>query len=197
MEVLFKNCKNYEYINHVIENSLILTCDSNIQPIHLACYNTSLDIVKKLIDYGHKLNINDEENSNALHYASENNVDPLNIIKFLLEKGLEINLKNDIGYSAFHIICQYQSIEVIKFCIDFGASIEEPDDHGCYPIHYFCEFGDYDILKFILNLNINVNRNHEKTDTSPEELIYKNKKLNSNDKKEIVYLLLKKYFLNL
>ena len=51
-------------------------------------------------------------------------------IKFLIEKGADIEAKNNYGNTPLILTSRYGHIEVVKFLIEKGADIEAKDNYG-------------------------------------------------------------------
>ena len=55
-------------------------------------------------------------------------------IKFLLKLGLDINEKNEYGYTALHYAAMNNCLEVVKFLIENGANINLCNKKGQSPL---------------------------------------------------------------
>lgn len=131
--VLLYLCKEHKSIEKIklflkfgadpnITNYTYLNC------LYWACYRGSAELVKLLVDNGAVINpkIYRFEPTPAFEaynrYDSPNgyNADYLEIIKLLIQNGLDINYKNRDGNTLLHFIisCRYHNLEFMKFLFD-------------------------------------------------------------------------------
>lgn len=105
-----------------------------LAPIILASSKGYYEIVKILLKYGANVNITDNNNNTALMIAclkvniknyiynryKKHYVCVLDkLIKLLLEhSNININLKNNDGYTALHIICRDNNIDILKLFLN-------------------------------------------------------------------------------
>jgi ankyrin repeat protein len=96
----------------------------------------------------------------------ENNEDRIGvvkkIIKILISNGVDINYKNDIGYTLIFPAIQYGNTELVKFMIEMGAKIREPiiDNENEFPpftnndpIGFAIQLGNFDTMKVLVEAN--------------------------------------------
>ena len=85
---------------------------------HLARTNQSdfykyIDYIKVLMNYGADINKCNLYDKTPLHYAVENN--NLDMVKFLVEKGANINAKTNAGFTALDIAKNYKLNDLIEY----------------------------------------------------------------------------------
>lgn len=96
----------------------------------------------------------------------ENNEDRIEvvkkIIKILISNGVDINYKNDIGYTLIYPAIQYGNTELVKFMIEMGAKIKEPiiDNENEFlpfinndPIGFAVQLGNFNTMKVLIEAN--------------------------------------------
>ena len=66
------------------------------------CYNDNLDIIKECLSKGCDINFQDYDKRTALHIAAEEN--KKEIVKFLIERGGDLNLKDRWGKTPNDLI---------------------------------------------------------------------------------------------
>ena len=85
--------------------------------------------------------------------------DSKKMIKILISNGVDINYKNDIGYTLIYPSIQYGNAEFVKFMIELGAEIKEPivnkDDEfppftNNDPIGFAIQLGYIETLKVLV-----------------------------------------------
>lgn len=123
------------------------------------------EAVLLLLDYTNEINdvYRTAWGGNLLHYACNPfRIVNYKVIKRLLEKKVNVNLRNRDGETALHIATMGLDIDskVINILLEHGASLEMPDGKGKTPLHYICENCisiDNQSFKSILTKTNNVN----------------------------------------
>lgn len=90
----------------------------------------------------------DEYGFTAIHAVAS--IDDEEIANIILNKGLDINAKNDEGITALHIVL-YQ--EITQLLIDQGANVNCVDNFGNTPLHIQASDGEdaFDVIQVLLN----------------------------------------------
>ncbi|XP_063923686.1 uncharacterized protein LOC135137861 [Zophobas morio] len=127
--------------------------------LHLACQTGNYKNTKMLLDSEASIYIVDEKGNNPLHYASKSTKSNPDIIKLLLEKGMDVDAQNVNGATALHIACGHSNYDVAKVLLDFGASIDTVDKHDKNALHYAAQFcpENRDVLKLLIQKGIDLN----------------------------------------
>ncbi|KAJ5079891.1 ankyrin repeat-containing protein [Anaeramoeba ignava] len=137
-KVLESSCSQKEYfLKKMVEKGVDVNLKNIEEEIALqkACKKPySVDILRILSNentdfaqitrYGH---------NNLLHLLVEHPCE-LDAIKFLLEKGLDINSKNNLGKTPLHIACENSLFEEMKNLISLGADIRIKSNYQRTPL---------------------------------------------------------------
>jgi uncharacterized protein len=128
--------------------------------------------------------IRDRNNINVIHLLSEVGVDScdsflrtsliwatfydnLDLLKWLIDNGADVNHQDKVGYSALHFAAQEKNLEPAKLLIYNGASLEIADKHGNTPIWtaIFNSKGDYSLVKLYISkgANLDIENKHNMT----------------------------------
>jgi len=102
-------------------------------------------------------------NCNNLHdiyYASSV------VINLLLEKGADIENKNENGDNTLHLACCYDNLDVVKFLLEKGANIEAKNNKYGTPLHLACGNDNLEVVKFLLEKGANI-ESKDKYDYTP------------------------------
>ena len=78
----------------------------------------------------------DNDNKNALHYASASQQNNQDIIKILTERGVDVNAQNINGATALQLACLSGVYENVKTLLDVGASIDIANSDKNNALHY-------------------------------------------------------------
>ena len=71
------------------------------------------------------------------------------IVDKLLEKGVDVNAKNIIGFTPLHIAAKRGNFKIAKHLVDSGANIQEVDRLGFTPYHYALRSRQEDLINLL------------------------------------------------
>ena len=108
-------------------------------PLNMAFKTNNFNIIQHIYD-SHIENIELHESGNsALHFAISFGAN-LKIIKYLIDRGENVNAKNMLGQSPlFLAIFNRRRLNIIKYLIDHGADVNMEDITGKTPLSYVLE----------------------------------------------------------
>ena len=108
--------------------------------------NKDLKSIKKLVESTENFNleIRCDYDSTPLHISV--NYGHLDIVKYLISVGVDIESKDVDGFTSLHIASIYSDVEIIKHLLLNGADPYVVDKFGTTPIDY------YDSREEFLNL---------------------------------------------
>ena len=144
---MFAGC-HYNYYN-IVELGLKNGADVNMKDkrngyslIRYACefYDGDDNIIQLLLNYGADM---DERvcvyKYTCLHVACWTN--EIKVIKLLLDKGANINIRDVDGNTPIISACGYGSIDIAKLLLEHGANINDKNNEGYTPLiysHQYC-----------------------------------------------------------
>lgn len=97
----------------------------------------------------------------------QTNINRLNIVKLLLEKGANPNIRPDnYGATAIDIVIQNKNLDLLKLLFDHGAKVDTCSGWGEYPLHSAVRTQDLSIIMFLLNNKADPNVANTKQYTS-------------------------------
>ena len=158
-------------------------CNSSIKnkpaigrtPLHLACLQNSLRIVKILIEYGGKLDVVDRSGNAPLYYAdghilsaivccrNSQGMTPLHLacesgmVKCLIEHGADVTDKDFNGNTPLHCAVNNRQYHVIRALIgDFECDPNIGCKHGMTPLHMACRNGDLESVRILIHYGAHV-----------------------------------------
>ncbi|CAG9534670.1 unnamed protein product [Cercopithifilaria johnstoni] len=92
--------------------------------------------------------------STPLHLAAGYN--NLEVARFLLENGAEVNLKDKGGLIPLHNASSFGHLEIASLLIEYGAEVNHPDKWGYTPLHEAAQKGRTQICSLLLNSGADV-----------------------------------------
>lgn len=106
-------------------------CDPRVESIFIDIEKQRNDKVKAiLMETG--IDAPDEDARTVLiHAAAYNNID---LLKWLLEQGANLDHQDRIGYSALHFAGQNMLVEIARLLLENGANPNIQDNHGNSPL---------------------------------------------------------------
>ena len=150
--------KNNQITSEILKAFLEVKCDFNmtnnslITPFFYACKNKnfSLDILKIFFNEENKPNLNNSspndlpiencQNStslgNCLHFLLTDGHVPMDKLKFMIKEKAEINEKDTLGNTPFHLACKAKnfSFEILKYFVENKADINSQNDDQITPL---------------------------------------------------------------
>ena len=196
-----RNKKHYTPICTAVlsENAEIVKCLAKIakldivrgqrgDPLHIACYQANLDLVKMLVDAGADVDLRDplvgtplqsacssktsskEKRESAIFYLiNEAHVDldiiggwhgcalnaacaqsSFDIVRMMLEKGVEIDVKNELGMMAVHFAAR-RGEQIFRTIVECGGDAEVSDKLGRTALHWASVGGMLHVINHILS----------------------------------------------
>lgn len=116
------------------------------------CINSSIAKLKStLIKYDALIKEVYLGRASLLHYVCARTKD-LEVPKYLLEEGLDIEAKDTVGASPLHWACKNRNLKMFRFLIDNNASVKVQDNAGNTPLHWAYRYGALEIITLLLEL---------------------------------------------
>ncbi|NIP28611.1 MAG: hypothetical protein GWN67_28130 [Phycisphaerae bacterium] len=166
------------FISHRAEVNLF--DETNSTPLHYAVWSADMDMIKLLVEKGADINAGDRKDKTPLQYAighmKGNLVDLLLAgetmyptlhlsaakgdlagIKSFIEKGINIDEKDTIGWTPFLWAASTGRINVCQFLISKGDNVNAKNQDGVTPLHVACLFGQKDVAKLLIRKNVDIN----------------------------------------
>jgi ankyrin repeat protein len=125
--------------------------------LHAAAFNGHERVVKFLLWSMQKeeLNLTDKSGSTALCYAAQEG--HLEIVKLLLERGVNVNIANEALYTALHLAVLKGHAPIVKLLHDNGAIINVVGSDGSTTLHTAALNGHESVVRFLLDCGIDPN----------------------------------------
>jgi ankyrin repeat protein len=96
---------------------LMLACEASVKAKDPSLESVPITMVKMLIDHGADIHVTDRRYCNALHLAMQSHLPNIQIIKLLLQSGIDANLPDSQGYTPFHYFLKsFRMKEPVDLC---------------------------------------------------------------------------------
>ncbi|EKX33138.1 hypothetical protein GUITHDRAFT_166549, partial [Guillardia theta CCMP2712] len=118
--------------------------DQPLYPLHFACANADLGLVKKLLE-SRSQQVNQQfadlpNGSRPLHWAVCSGSSA--IVQYLLAKHADVNQPNKNGSTPLHLACQGGSVEIVTRLVQAGGKTSVRDKHNKLPLDYWMKHGE-------------------------------------------------------
>ena len=118
--------------------------------------NKQEEVIRHLID--NALNIEAvnciRTKKKLIHYICQYSTPKM--IKYIIDKGVNLECKDIEQMRPIHYICQYSTPEMIKYIIDKGVNLECKTGYGSKPIHYICQYSTPEMVKYIIDKGVDL-----------------------------------------
>lgn len=127
--------------------------------IHDAAYNGNMDVLKKYIDKGGKVDTFYKGASLLVDAITGNQY---KVANYLISKGADVNAGNQYGKKPIHFATEAGNDSIVKMLIDNGADVNakiksELADEGITPLMIACDKLSYSTVKLLITNHSNIN----------------------------------------
>lgn len=149
-------------------------CDPRMESLFIDVEKQRNDNIKNILGQV-GVDATDGDGRTALiHSAAYNNIE---LMRWLVKNGADINLKDRIGYTALHFAGQNKYVDIAAYLLEKGADPNVQDIHGNTPLWtaIFNSKEEKGVVKLLLKHggNPNLTNNYHKTPANLFESIYK------------------------
>ena len=111
-----------------------------------------IDEVKIIVNFNRNsvINYNDKEGSNAILISCYNGCS-YDIIKYLIDLGIDYKKKDKYGGTALIYASRCCSKSVIELLISLGLNISDADSDNCTALHNACRYNTLEVVKLVFN----------------------------------------------
>ncbi|KAN0137681.1 Ankyrin repeat-containing domain protein [Lactarius tabidus] len=120
-------------------------------------------VMRLLLDYGANADLYDKRRNTPLHFAASEG--HLEVARMLLERGADVNSKNDEGLTPLQRASQIQQegkSDIMRLLLDYGANANVYDKRRNTPLHFAASEGHLEVVRMLLELGADVNSKNEK-----------------------------------
>jgi ankyrin repeat protein len=73
------------------------------------------------------------------------------MIKYIIDKGVDLECKTMNIWRPIHFLCRHSTPEMIKYIIDKGVDLECETNYNWRPIHLICRYSTPEMIKYIID----------------------------------------------
>ncbi|KAI8903641.1 ankyrin repeat-containing domain protein [Gorgonomyces haynaldii] len=133
--------------------NLYLESTNGWHPIYAATHEGDLEIVKLLVENGVPVQSHPKDHSLMFMALTHGR---LEISKFFVECGVDVNIKDDRGYRPLQLAANDGNLEAVKFFVDEGAEIDARNYQGATALHNAACGGFADVCAYLLDKGANI-----------------------------------------
>jgi ankyrin repeat protein len=128
-------------------------------PLHYACREKNLDIIKVLLANG--ANVNSKNRYSTFYpifdvLTSMVKKDSFQIVKLLIDKGVDIDAVDSFGNTALHYAVEKENLDLIELIIKSGCDVNKTLRHdNDTPLHYACFQKNRRVVSFLIKNGAN------------------------------------------
>lgn len=111
-----------------------------------------------------KQQVMNKDGDTALHLAAMK--DDLNTVKYLVEKGVEVDVKNKYGATPLHVASIRGNLEIAQFLLDHGADVNAQVVNGLTPLNWATIHDHLAMVKLLLDHCADVNIKEGESDAA-------------------------------
>lgn len=93
----------------------------------------NIEKIKSLLEQGADINLQDDDNWTALHYAVDDSQSEC--LTFLIEQGISLEAKDKEGKTAIYHAAENGEAKCLNILIKHGANIHTTDNHDWTALH--------------------------------------------------------------
>jgi len=136
--------------------ALALALNGGLMDIKTAVTNGDLTLVRSMIE-GDKSLLESKIDTyfTPLNLASYEG--KLDIVKYLLEKGADINTKDREGSTPLQNAAARGWLDIAKLLVEKGSNVNYRDDNDVTSLHFACMSGNLDLVKYLVEKGADIN----------------------------------------
>ncbi|XP_072904374.1 ankyrin repeat and death domain-containing protein 1B-like isoform X2 [Hemitrygon akajei] len=138
--------------------------ESDRTALHFAVANQCENAVSFLLNHNARVDIKDKHGMDAFLLAAW--FGHLNILKLLVEKGVDRKSTNEEGLNALHCAAQNNKTKVVEYIVnDLQLDLNKPTEKGKMPYHLAAENGHLEMVEALRKLNYNTQKKDKEGNT--------------------------------
>lgn len=91
---------------------------------------------------------NERSKCSVIHYAARQG--DLNRVKLLVEKGADVNEKDDYRSSVLHYAVESGNLELALYLVEKGADVNAKNNYGTAVLHFTAKSGSLELVELLV-----------------------------------------------
>lgn len=158
-------CKNEMNEMNGINENIQLSEEEAKELLFEGVSENNFNKVKKGLSILKNPNIIDDIGDAPLHLYLTSKHKNIEIIKYLIEFGADVNILNEDGDTPLHYASMEGHLEIVKYLIESGADVNILDKERDTPLHYASDNGNLDTVKYLIQHGAKINIQNEYDET--------------------------------
>jgi len=121
--------------------------------------NRNNEEFEKLINENPQLLDYKYERGSSLAFMVSDNIE---VLRFLIGKGMKLNVKDDMGHTPLHYAVENQLNDAVEILLDNGAVVDARTEDGDTPLHIAVKYGFWKIALLLIEHGADVNAKNGK-----------------------------------
>ena len=134
---------------------LLVAKGAKVSDFHLAAYMGDIEKLKKYIQDGTDINLQDECNSTALHAAA--NSRKKEVVDFLINKGAHVDAKDKLSMTPLFYAAMQNHRNIVDLLLAKGADVNAKDEDGYTLLHHAIWEINKDAVELLINNGAKLN----------------------------------------
>jgi ankyrin repeat protein len=129
--------------------------------LHYCAFKGSINCLKYLVEKkGVDIKLRNENNSNLLHFLSDDSVE---VLKYCIEeKKLNINIKNKFHNTPLLRAINDVQFKIMRYLIELGANVNQIYKEGALPLHFAADRNIHKAVEVLIAGGANINHQDKK-----------------------------------
>ena len=125
-----------------------MTTSSRRTPLHVACINGHIQVVRALIEANSDIEAKDADLWSPLYWSAERRQE--DIVNIFLELGADPNSRTTSGGTALLQVCGWGYLDIAQCLLNAGAEVNIATTWGRTPLHQAASAGALDVVNLLL-----------------------------------------------
>jgi len=124
LEYILNKRLDFECIDYMFSKNYIQDDESKTKILLQLVSNLTLQNIERFEKYGGDFDLQNERGMNLLHIACRQKTHDIDLFQYLIDvKKIDVNAQDEDGWTPFHCICKYGTVESIDYFLTKGVDV--------------------------------------------------------------------------